>query len=432
MTDTAVRENGPWLKAAVILLRIAVGLVFVSSGLAKTIDLWGTLYKMEEYLKVWHMLQPRSIVLMGAMALSGAEFVLGVLLTFGCYRRTSVWLLLAMMAGMLPLSLYIYLANPVSDCGCFGDLIHLSNSATFWKNIAITAALIWLAIYNRRIRPLFSPWIQWVVVALSVAYALIIGLYGYNVQPMVDFRSFPIGSELVRSDADLTTMCASFIYEKDDKRQVFDMDDLPDSTWTYVDRADDNTQAPAYTEMAVYNEYGDEVTLDALPTTGHTIILVIPEMSRAVISYTYFLNELNDKLTASDGELLALVAGSATEIKAWRDMSMAVYPVYAAESTLLKELARGSMALVAMTDGRIDWKVNLSAVDTDKFISTFSPDSATYSIASNGSSLLRSLTLMYVLFLVALYILDSTGRLLKWRLKRRHASKSIGETRNND
>ena len=52
MTDTAVRENGPWLKAAVILLRIAVGLVFVSSGLAKTIDLWGTLYKMEEYLKV--------------------------------------------------------------------------------------------------------------------------------------------------------------------------------------------------------------------------------------------------------------------------------------------------------------------------------------------------------------------------------------------
>ncbi|MDE6825278.1 MAG: DoxX family membrane protein, partial [Paramuribaculum sp.] len=89
------------------ILRISIGVVFIASGLAKTIDLWGTVYKIEEYLKVWHMWQPRSLVFMASFLLAGIEFVLGSLLLIGAYRRASVWLLLLMMCGMLPLTLYI-------------------------------------------------------------------------------------------------------------------------------------------------------------------------------------------------------------------------------------------------------------------------------------------------------------------------------------
>ncbi|MDE6304846.1 MAG: DoxX family protein, partial [Paramuribaculum sp.] len=87
-------------RMVVWALRLIVGAVFVVSGLAKTIDIWGFIYKIEDYLTVWQFTVPRSLVLMGAMLLSGAELVGGFMLLTGCYRRFSVRLLSLIMAGM--------------------------------------------------------------------------------------------------------------------------------------------------------------------------------------------------------------------------------------------------------------------------------------------------------------------------------------------
>ncbi|RXE61891.1 hypothetical protein ED328_16750, partial [Muribaculaceae bacterium Isolate-001 (NCI)] len=70
----------PWLKATVWALRILVGALFVFSGIVKAIDLWGFVFKLEEYLAAWGMTQPRSLVLMVAMAVSAYEAVFGFLL----------------------------------------------------------------------------------------------------------------------------------------------------------------------------------------------------------------------------------------------------------------------------------------------------------------------------------------------------------------
>ena len=180
------------------MLRILVGGVFIISGLAKAIDIWGFVFKIEEYLSVWHMMQPRSLVLMGAILLSGYEFVFGLLLLLGCYKRVAVWALTATMAVMLPLSLYLAVANPVTDCGCFGDFWVISNTLTFVKNLIITAALIALLWLNPRLHQgLFQPAIQWIVGAIISLYIVIVALYGYNIQPMIDFRPYPIGARLL-------------------------------------------------------------------------------------------------------------------------------------------------------------------------------------------------------------------------------------------
>lgn len=402
------------IVAGVWICRLLIGAVFIASGLSKMIDLWGTVYKIEEYLKVWDMWQPRSIVFMVSLLLSGGEFLLGSFLLLGCYRRSAVWLMLVLMAGMLPLTFYIYVKNPVSDCGCFGDLFHLSNASTFWKNVAITAGLLFLAKYNRRVVRLFSAWIQWLVAAMLIAYLLIIGLYGYNIQPLVDFRSFPVGGELIPESTDSER--TRFIYEKDGRQEVFDMDNLPGDDWTYVDRIDDSSQR-SLTEMAVFDESGEEVTSDVLPLEGNAIILVIPEISRAEISYTYFLNELNDRVTSSGGKMLALVAGSHAEMEAWKDLAMASYPVYSAESTLLKEFSRGNMSIVSVADGRIIWKRNLSTIDPERFIKEYDTDSPEDVAPLNGPSTFRYLSILLIVLLAVLYMLDSTGRLLKWRLR---------------
>lgn len=122
-----------WMPAAVWTLRVLTGSVFIMSGLVKGIDLWGFIFKIEDYLAVWGLSQPRSLVLMAALLISGYEFVFGCMLAAGCYKRVAVWALTAMMGVMLPLTAYIAIANPVSDCGCFGDFWVISNTWTFIK-----------------------------------------------------------------------------------------------------------------------------------------------------------------------------------------------------------------------------------------------------------------------------------------------------------
>lgn len=380
-----------WFSPMVWIVRVLLGALFVMSGLVKGIDLWGFIFKIEDYLGVWGMSQPRSLVLIGALLISGYEFVFGFLLAAGCYKRVAVWALLAQMAVMLPLTGYIVVANPVSDCGCFGDFWVISNTWTFIKNILITIALVFLLVFNHRLRSgMFKPAIQWIVGAWVSLYFIIVALYGYNVQPMADFRPYPVGAALVAGSDDYAEDEAdveddagfeegddadddaaeemTFIYERDGERREFSIDDLPDSTWTFVDRVEPRSGASSEisgTDFVVYDREGDDVTSEAVSAVGTELLVVIPEPQRIDISYTYFLNELKQWADTSDVRMACLIASDRRGIDYWKDISMASYEVYSAEDTKLKELVRGTMSLVELQDGRVAAKYTLSSIDGD-------------------------------------------------------------------
>ena len=220
-------------------LRIGVGALFVMSGLVKAIDLWVTVFKFEEYLTAWAIDVPQSFVVLGAMGLCSLEFLTGAMLALGCFRRVAVWTLLAMMAVMLPLTLYIWIADPVSDCGCFGDFWVISNGATFFKNILITAALVLLVLWNRKTEGLYNPYSQWICGVALMVFVTAVELYGYNVQPLLDFRSFPVGTSLLPDENGLDDAGEDmvFVYEKDGVKKEFSVNStLPDSTWTFIER----------------------------------------------------------------------------------------------------------------------------------------------------------------------------------------------------
>ena len=117
-----------WTRWIVLFLRLAVGSVFVFSGFVKAIDPWGVLYKFQDYVAAlgWDWLSP--FLLFGAFAVSIFEFVLGVCLIIGAYRRFSVWASFLLMIVMTPLTLWLSITGAVSDCGCFGEAITLSNT----------------------------------------------------------------------------------------------------------------------------------------------------------------------------------------------------------------------------------------------------------------------------------------------------------------
>lgn len=394
------------------LLRIAVGATFIMSGLVKSIDLWGFSFKIEEYFLAWGWELPRSLYTMAAICLSVAEFMLGAMLALGCYRRSAVWLLLAMMGVMLPLSLYIYIADPVADCGCFGDFWVISNGATFLKNIALTAALVYLAIVNRRLPCLYNPYIQWVVATLCFVFIVAVGLWGYNVQPLIDFRSFPVGSEIVVDESETPDVEFEFIYEKNGERRSFKESDLPDSTWTFVARRMLSGNISDRTELAVYDQ-GEDVTEDVIATEGPQMIIVVPDYRRANISYTYAINELQRCMDSIGGSLIEIAAIPDELVDQWRDLSMATYPIYQAEPTVLKELARGVIAAVYAVDGRIIWKRSLPSIDLTLLQNAPDKRQAIENLGFDGRRMIVLAACVLIALLAVILLLDKGRHLIR-------------------
>lgn len=353
---------------AVWLLRIVVGAVFIISGISKSFDPWGFVFKIEEYLGVWGFDFSRSIVLVGAIALSVYEFVFGLMLAAGGLRRWAPrWLLLSMLV-MLPLTGYILLNGDINDCGCFGDAYKISNEATFIKNIFLTIFLIYLCIYNRRAPGyVFAPYIQWIVGVISTIYIVFIALFGYLIQPLIDFRDYPEGlnlAEKVQSDYDNDDTEYEFKYERDGVERIFTADSLPDESWTFVERITPVNTDLDTSKLVIYDGE-DDVTADVINPEGEQLLLIVPEPERIDASYSYYANELNSYLQKKGGDMIGLIGGGEKNIADWLDISMSEYPCYTVDDTTLKAMSRGTMSLIYLKDGIIQWKRSLSSIDFD-------------------------------------------------------------------
>ena len=119
-----------------VAARLVVGLVFLFSSFVKGVDPLGTSYKITEYLTTWQFgsltfewMVPMATVL--AMTLIVMEFTVGMMLLLGAFRRLSAWLLLLMMVFFTFTTLFDAITNEVTDCGCFGDAVKLTNWQTY-------------------------------------------------------------------------------------------------------------------------------------------------------------------------------------------------------------------------------------------------------------------------------------------------------------
>lgn len=412
-----------WKRIALWTLRLLIGGAFVVSGFAKLVDLWGFVFKLEEYLAVWGMTQPRTIVAVGALLLSGYEFVLGLLLAMGCYKRSASIGLTLLMLVMLPLTAWLWVANPISDCGCFGDLIVLSNGATFLKNIILTAGLITLVVCNFRLKEaMFNPAIQWIVGAWISLYAIIIGLYGYHVQPMIDFRPFPVGTSLLPDSDGDSDDNYRFVYERDGQRQEFDINNLPDSTWTFVDRTELPGRNAGGEHLAIF-EGDSDVSDEVISSEGKEILLVIPEPIRADISYSYTINEISEYADSLGVSMIGLLSADEQGIERWRDVSMAEYPCYTVDDTQLKELARGTMAIVMLNDGVITSKTTISSINLPEVESPSSPERFFDELSGNVNSHFKWLNIVFGVGLLLLYLCQGIIIAIRLQFKQKRAAK---------
>lgn len=418
------RKTSLGLIFLVWISRLIVGLTFVVSGWPKSIDPWGFIYKVEEYYNVWGLVVPREITIALAVILSVAEFTVGVLLALGLMRRAAAWLAAAFMVFMLPLTAYIAVANPVSDCGCFGDFLVISNTATLIKNIVLSAFIVVLLLRNDRVGGLYCRGIQWLVVVGSMAYSCALAFIGYRYQPLVDFRRYPVGSELYRSTEDSEEDNGTYYYEKDGRQEAFAVDALPDSTWTFV-RAEFDDAAADGNAFTVFD--GDEdITSSLLDADGDILILAVTDPGLHYLTRARLANELYRYVEARDGNMYAFVAAEGDDLESWRQLALPEYPVFSVEDTSLKELVRGDAGLVYLHDGEIIWKRNLTSVSHDAIRSSAEKniDLLNDELNVDMQRLYLMLSLVFVVWLIVVFALNFPERILGRYLRSRSTKNS--------
>lgn len=426
------------------MCRTAVGGVFLFSGFVKAIDPWGSLYKLEDYAAAMGIDTWPNLLLTGAFLLCCCEFMLGAFLLTGSFRRTSAVCSTLIMAVMLPLTLWIAIANPVADCGCFGDALKIGNWTTFWKNVVLMVMSLWLLFKNRTARCLIDPYLQWLSFTAIGVFIAFIAFAGYRYQPLIDFRDYkvgqPIGYSLDSLDddaADADNAPWVFRYEKDGVTKDFGEDDvLPDEAdgWKFVDRfqrpaSDSASTAESATDKKISTDThplnapnfmvwqdGDSAPLPVVDLDGseHKVLLLMPSLQQVSVAETWRINSLHDWAESHGIYLAAIVSGSDADIAEWKDVSMARYPIYTADDTAIKSLVRGNPAVVYLHNDTIRWKSTLQSLRVEDFMS---PDTSAdpMAFARDNTTLLRNVSLIYVSVMAALIFLSFTphlGRML--------------------
>lgn len=227
------------------IARTLLALTFLFSGFVKAVDPLGTVYKIEDYLMAFGGWFTDLMPLAGiaAVLLILIEWLLGVCMLANVRTKWTSWLSLVFYLVMTPLTLWIALTNPVSDCGCFGDAIVLTNWQTFWKNVVLLSLAICLVICRKAIPQLWKGWVEIIIAFVGASIAGGIMLYSYNHLPPMDFRPYKVGNHIptlmeVPEGAPVDEYQITLIYEKDGVEQEFTLENYPkgDDSWTFVDQ----------------------------------------------------------------------------------------------------------------------------------------------------------------------------------------------------
>ncbi len=216
--------------------RVIFALTFILSGVLKLLDPVGTGLIVKEYLDFMHLdfLESASVVL--GIALATAEFTIGICVLDGLRLKIVAWAALILQAVFTLLTLYLMLFNPISDCGCFGEAIHLTNTQTFLKNVVLLALAVVIFLGRKRASRVAWPGLEWAFIGLFALLGLSVAVRALATIPQVDFTAYRVGSSLDElAQENQARFETTFLYTKDGHTEEFTLDNLPDESWTYLD-----------------------------------------------------------------------------------------------------------------------------------------------------------------------------------------------------
>ena len=379
-------------KAVVNIARLVLAVTLILSGFVKAVDPLGTQYKIQDYLTAMGLggIVPDLLTLSTSVLLSGLEFILGICLLFAIRRRLVSKVVLVMMVSMTMLTLWLAIADPIHDCGCFGDALVLTNWQTLWKNVVLLALAVIVWRWPLLMPRLIGESNQWIVFNYSSLFILlVVALRSLYTLPQFDFRPYYIGADIREG-------------------------------WQKMMEGEDSPYADFFIESI--ND-GEDITEQVLNDKGYTLLLIAPHLEQADDSQLDELNRIYDYSVEQGYPFYCLTASSAKAISRWQDMTGAEYPFCQTDDITLKTMIRSNPGLMLLKDGKVIRKWSHNALPEEEELSGRLEDIELGQMPSDSTAgkILWLLT-WFVLPLVILTIADRLWAWSKWVRKKKKKS----------
>ena len=344
--------------------RFILAAAFIFSGFVKAVDPLGFQYKIQDYLAAFGMASwfPSFFPLLGGIALSAIEFLFGIFFFFGVRRTVASTLALMLMSFMTPLTLYLAIFNPVSDCGCFGDAWVLTNWETFIKNVLLLLAAIGAFKGRKMLVRFISQKMEWLVSLYTLFFVFTLSFYCLDRLPVLDFRPYKVGKNILEGmtmpeGAKPSVYESVFILEKNGEKKEFTLENYPDSTWTFVDTRTvlkEKGYEPAIHDFSMIElNTGEDITEDVLTDMGYTFLLVAHRIEEADDSNIDLINEVYDYSVEHGYKFYCLTSSPEEQIELWKDKTGAEYPFCQMDDITLKTMIRSNPGLMLIKNGTI-------------------------------------------------------------------------------
>jgi len=359
------------MKALSYISRILVGIVFVFSGFVKIVDPLGSTYKFIDYFNdAFHLpfLVPTAFTL--AVIMSVVEILLGILLILNLRMKESAWTVLLFMSFFTPLTFYLAIANPVTDCGCFGDALVITNWETFWKNVIIMFFVLVVFRERKNYKQLFGKIEEWSIVGALSIILIFITLYSYNHLPIVDYRPYHIGTYIPddmivpESEQDNPDIYETIlIYEKEGVEKEFKLTEIPDSTWKWKSTKNilqSEGYHPPIHDFTIVAQDGDDITDVILDDEEYVFLLISYDITKANTEHSEEINRLYDYCIDNNMKFLCMTSSLQDDIDEYVEKTDAAYKFYGTDEITLKTIVRSNPGLVLLKKGTVidKWHFN--------------------------------------------------------------------------
>lgn len=402
--------------------RFVLAVVFIFSGFVKAIDPLGTQYKIQDYLDAfgWAGVFPDFVPFLASVLLGMLEFCLGIYLFFGIRRIIAPRAVVVVMAIMTPLTFWLALDNPVSDCGCFGDAVVLTNWETFWKNVVLLAMSVVVLKWRKHIFPLVTTRFDWLIALYGFVYILCMSIYCYRELPVFDFRPYHVGADIrqgmeIPEGKEPTLYETRFVLQKDGVKKEFTLDNYPDSTWTFVDSKTvvkkKGYEPPIHDFSMMNHEDGEDMTEQVLADKNYTFLLVSHQLALADDTKNDLINELYDYSLEYGYAFYCLTSSSDEDILKWQENTGAEYPFCLMDNITLKTMIRSNPGVILLKEGKVVRKWSVSNLP-DEYQLTGPLDELSIGYV-NSHSLLYKILLVIAWFVFPLFFICMSDLLWK-------------------
>lgn len=350
-------------KFPLTLARIFLGITFIFSGFVKAVDPLGSMYKFQDYFIAfgWDGLIPAALTL--GILLCAFEFLLGFSFLFNARVRFFSYFMMLFMLFFTILTLILAIGNPVSDCGCFGDALILTNWETFYKNIALILFAITVFAGRNKIRNRFPNVTQIGTLAIGLGIVLWISIHSYRHLPLIDFMAWKKGT-LISAQVVPTPEISeiTLIYKNKETGQMHEYTSktLPwqDTAFfkklVFVDQKKKVIQE--YREAPIHDFIVDDRdkitrTADLIANPGFQFLLVMYDVGKAERSVFKKVNPFFEACRADSIAFAALCGSDWQTIDYLRHETRADFDFYTVDETALKSVVRSNPGLVLLKSG---------------------------------------------------------------------------------